>query len=1486
MVRRRRIATSAKNLPVAASTALETAASEFLSLLELSEQRAHRWGRFDVVLNDDNLFHLPSGATPTLERALEGLREHGLGLEAVVSHLHEVGALRECPEYEGERGDARYRTRYGETLRLLFSLRQVFKVDKWAESPRLVSDVHAHLARRRLPRRDVDGVAFLDELRTQAWSESQLHRLGSLLATTSGTLALSQFQAESVATFGRLARDRRDRGLIISAGTGFGKTKAFYLPALSFLDTDRAARSQVSILAVYPRIELLRDQLREAVSEVSKLNGSLDSERRVRVGCFYGDVPFDANDIRKKWEKVDVPQDGGPGYVCPFLARAPAGPAGRAVVLESDLRRGRNRLVSENPDSNWQTDSLVLTRKALRARPPDLLLITGDSLNRQLLDPYNRRLVTGKGAEGPRLLLIDEAHTYVGLQGAQYAHVLRRWRSMVEGPVLYTGLSATLADAQAFFANLCGLPEYRVRLVEPRAEDTDQVGMSYEILVKGDPTSGTALLSTTIQLTMLALAMRDPPGGKGYYGSKVFGFVDRLDTLNRWAADWRDSQRLDARSPDDIPLQAIRHPQNVLHESGAALAYRQHEGQVWTWASELGTNWEAPVVPDVVSSQQDTSVLTKPLVLATSSLEVGFDDPDVGVVIQHKAPREISSYLQRKGRAGRSPRMRPWTFVVLSDYGLDAELFDDAAELLAGYLRPLALPTANRYVRGIQAALAFLEWVARQVGCSVMKLRNSNRRDAAVHLLESLADQSGESRRRELRDHLVRALNVTAAEAEDLLWFQPRPVLLEVLPTLLRRITSPSDEDAAEFRAVNLSPLPEFIPSALFKSLLLPEVRIYEQQNRHAEDVMLALLEFVPGKVSGRYASRPNDRPAWVYPKQGPLEGQHALEDLGIGYEIVAEVARNGTRLPVCRPLWMRLRTPGRHVALGSTAQWIWDLEIEPTGSPVFVPCRRQSTVFLEAIHAYLHSRSTPLRVLRFAAQGEFSTSKNGKEERGRFTLTTEQRDSRGKGTPAPAALGVELKVDAIEFRLRDEPMLVTDELWQCLRVEWFLRSLEDDKELAELANVFQIQWLWRIALLCLVDYAVQREIDIQTAADLIDENFHGALERALERIVCGTAPDSPDGAETPLFTRMQSLLELRAVREAIARHLSVLWEAPNEEFRAWTEGCYRISVAGAIRGALVRLHPDLSFREFEVDVYENSVWISEQAVGGVGLVQRIVEQLQENPGLFDRVIADTAQHSSRYAAVDAVSALLESIWDPDLRRCLDAIRSDPSVDAWERANQDLLRWSRENAIPLDRRATTLLYATVLRSGSDDSSDALAVRLHAVWRTLESRLNLAIPREIFAHIATSDQQVADTLSGILKTSGGRITRAREVNVVRSLLWNDRLQEDTSDLEIRSRYSRFITPSRALLQERLRPMRMHPWSSDWETLAQTNLSQNGWIGFRIGPESFASAMDEITAFILRAIEVEGRFRFHPKLERLEAGRREWRVLLTIPELHNG
>src|SRR5207244_1192474 len=107
-------------------------------------------------------------------------------------------------------------------------------------------------------------------------------------------------------------------------------------------------------------------------------------------------------------------------------------------------------------------------------------------------------------------------------------------------------------------------------------------------------------------------------------------------------------------------------------------AQREPQGQYWWLAEDLGHELDGDVQKRIGrTSSQDTGVDTDAdIVVATASLEVGFDDDRVGAVLQHKAPHDVAQFLQRKGRAGRNAATRPWTVVVLSNFGRDRDAWD------------------------------------------------------------------------------------------------------------------------------------------------------------------------------------------------------------------------------------------------------------------------------------------------------------------------------------------------------------------------------------------------------------------------------------------------------------------------------------------------------------------------------------------------------------------------------------------------------------------------------------------------------------------------------------------------------------------------------------------------------------------------------------------------------------------------------------------
>ena len=515
---------------------------------------------------------------------------------------------------------------------------------------------------------------------------------------------------------------KRTRGVIIGAGTGSGKTLAFYLPCLR-RPRSRSPTGQAP--AAYPRPvpearnELLRDQLREAVSaaldvaEVLKKSGL----RRIHVGAPRpGDAARTAGHGRVNGTRTNGPvwRKQGRDVVCPYLPCPTCG--GDLLWSEPDRLANRDKLACSRCDLVLDGD-VALTRKTLQDRLPDILFTTTEMLNQHATSDLGRLLGwrTGRGrAATPKLVLLDEVHTYSGVHGAQVALLLRRWRHSVPTPVTFVGLSATLRDASSFFAQLTGIDQVAIANIVPKADDMTAEGREYALAVRGDPVSGPSLLSTSIQTAMLYGRTMDPPGREYAYGSVGFLFTDDLDVTNRFYDDLRDAEGARGR----YRYGRTRHVLAGLRSPDAPQeSERYRDGQSWNLMQRIG--W--PLDPAAAAgelrigrtSSQDAGVdWGADLIVATASLEVGFNDPRVGLVLQHKAPRDAASFIQRRGRAGRLRSTRPWTVVVLSDYGRDRLAYQAYDSLFAPELPARRLPVGNRSVLKMQGTQALLDWLA------------------------------------------------------------------------------------------------------------------------------------------------------------------------------------------------------------------------------------------------------------------------------------------------------------------------------------------------------------------------------------------------------------------------------------------------------------------------------------------------------------------------------------------------------------------------------------------------------------------------------------------------------------------------------------------------------------------------------------------------------------------------------------------------------
>lgn len=701
-----------------------------LDEIETLEARCLVWGLVDNALNQEEV-------TSALERVLDTPKA-----QQAKSHpecniqttrdlrtfLVEHKMLFEVPFVADH--EPRWRTRMAEGVRLIAQLRQMFSKhehNKWAEAATLVADYRFLRRSRRYPRRDLKAATVQASFGDLVRSPYLLGALNTWLSHMDKSDGLARFQVKSAERILAGLEDRACTGTLVSAGTGSGKTLAFYLPALSWLAAQRVQSPNargVRVLALYPRNELLKDQLAEVYNQCRKFDSWIARQggRPLRVGVLYGDTPTKASKALDKRSWTHHPM----GKKTPFFSCPEDSQHGEMVLSREDANQDRDRLTCPHCSAVVDIHTLAFTRESIKADPPDILFTSVEMLNRHLPSSDLRHVFgVGPGAErAPDLILLDEVHLYAGSYGAQVAYLLRRWWAASGRRSSFVGLSATIADGQTFFAHLTGMHKGVVEEIKPLEDEIVEEGAEYMLALRGDPVSQTALLSTSIQTLMLSARLLDPPGTfdrkkMPFFGWRAFAFTDQLDATNRLFKDLLDAE---GRYPNGGAPNLNRHPdgglarlrRGTLPISGTA---RFYAGQDWSIPEAIGHDLKYRLGVGRTTALDSGVSGNSEVIVATSSLEVGFDDPAVGVVVQHKAPRDIASFLQRKGRAGRTRHMRPWTIVVLTDYGRDRIAYQAYDQLFDPDLPARQLPMANRYVQRMQAVYALLDllgdWTCR-----------------------------------------------------------------------------------------------------------------------------------------------------------------------------------------------------------------------------------------------------------------------------------------------------------------------------------------------------------------------------------------------------------------------------------------------------------------------------------------------------------------------------------------------------------------------------------------------------------------------------------------------------------------------------------------------------------------------------------------------------------------------------------------------------
>lgn len=1433
-----------------------------LNELEVLEQRRLIWGLVDGLLQEDDV----------LEAAFAALGRAGTALEEDEQDvLYELGERRLLFAIPGTRG---FRTRIGEFVRLAARQKQMFDLRSWRSASNLVADYRYVARPRSFPDRNRAASTVVASLQLGGCSRLQTAVARCMLrADGDDPLELAAFQERATAGVLDALRSGENRGVLVGAGTGSGKTLAFYLPAFMHVAEQIGPDLHPRALAIYPRKELLKDQFTSALADARRLMGALSDRGRrpISLGTYYGDTPLSGRQAGGKggWRKT-----GSGSLECPFLRCPRCG--GEMLWAAADWQASVpvERLSCGRCEEEVSPDEIVLTRKRLAKHPPDFLFTTTEMLNRRMSDSVYGRILGVGVPHPPQLVLLDEVHTYDGVHGAQVAYLLRRWRHAVRRPSVVVGLSATLRGGRRFFARLTGVPESAVADVSPRRSELRQSGKEYLLALRSDPASGASLLSTTIQTSMLVRRFLDPKvdaRSQGMYGSRTFVFTDDLDVTNRLFFDILDAEGLDSwgNPKEGAPEGSLA---NLRHPSGPELEQRRSAGQIWDMMTKIGHALRpGDSVKAGRTSSQDAGVdAGASLVVATAALEVGFDDPTVGAVIQHKAPRGVAQFLQRKGRAGRPQVMRPLTTIVLGDYGRDRHAYQAYGQLFDPVLPPNPLPLENRYVLKIQATYALMDWIAgelqnpapgyvwRDFSCpSPGGIRS--RQDQEAHLLAEVL--AGGPARRRLETYLEDSLAISKATCLELLWEAPRAILMEVVPTIQRRLETQWKEEEDVWK--EHSPLPEFMPTAMFNPLALPEVVIETPPQQHGDEartdnmpVLQAMSEHAPGRVSYRFTIRNRYARFWnAIPELLPGDyhisiGDYASKSVFAGIVSMRLPSGEVVERPCHRPLEIKPDKPPTKVHSTSQGYYQWRSEILPDGTGVSldIPQGGRWASLISELRSYSHGTRQHVRVWRFATDGHAEIGlTNGERHRATFSFV-EQGE--------PTCVGFSSDVDGLRVRIRRPKEAEIQRGWNGARRAAFAHRVMAS-ELPEVVNKFVREWLVRVWFAALIDCAVDRGTDLSTASKRMADGLEE--ERLLS--VIQTLLGSGSGKGRDIVHLLLSVLEVPECRGLLHQSAASLWSEPDEEDLAWLIERLKTTVGAALIEASNALCPEFDLTDIRVDLDAGprnpapkgftDIWLTENTLGGGGVLDAIVERYQRDPWRFFRLV-DAALLPSEFEALDETLMHLcsEGAKDAEIGRLLGELRGRRPEEAAVKLRSTL----RARGFTVSQPVMVGVNARLARAGASRDVDEFLARVVDQWKEWERRFTIDIDSTTVAFIQS--QTVAlDTALDTAPPGGVEDSRSWRRGVLSGLLWPHGWENRARSLQLASPFYAPPPSDRVLLTACL-----PAWTTvdlqepDWRARLEHSLQKRGVVHLHAQSDDVTSLPMQVGAVLASPVVV--------------------------------
>lgn len=252
-----------------------------------------------------------------------------------------------------------------------------------------------------------------------------------------------------------LRKANEGNNLVVTTGTGSGKTECFLIPIVDALLWEQEQGSLdehgVRAIIIYPMNALANDQMK-------RMRNLLRNYPKITFGLYNGNTEHSQEKALSNYRQNHA-KDG----------------AGVQNPLENEL----------------------ISRETMQQTPPHILITNYSMLEYMLLRPKDDKVFSSARL---RYIVLDEAHIYKGTTGMETSMLMRRLRARLKATehIQYILTSATLGGKEAnrsiveFGQQLCGLPfkeENIIRSVD--ASPVIEERNTYPIAFFGDVANGT-----------------------------------------------------------------------------------------------------------------------------------------------------------------------------------------------------------------------------------------------------------------------------------------------------------------------------------------------------------------------------------------------------------------------------------------------------------------------------------------------------------------------------------------------------------------------------------------------------------------------------------------------------------------------------------------------------------------------------------------------------------------------------------------------------------------------------------------------------------------------------------------------------------------------------------------------------------------------------------------------------------------------------------